>query len=167
MDANTLLHIAREVIARVPMCFAITVDPNGEANARIVQPSALSDEWSVRFMTDRRSRKVEEIERSGRMTLAYQDDPGGAYVTLIGQAKIIGDVAVKEAVWKPASFRWHPGGPTDPNVVLIEFSTDRIELWSSPHGVTPDPAKGLWAAFLVREAAGWRHGTTGRHSTAT
>jgi hypothetical protein len=30
------------------------------------------------------------------------------------------------------------GGPTDPNVVLIDFIADRIELWSSMHGVT-DP----------------------------
>ena len=54
------------------MCFAITVDQDGDANARVVQASQLSEDWTVRFMTDRRSRKVEEIERSGKMTLAYQ-----------------------------------------------------------------------------------------------
>jgi hypothetical protein len=31
------------------------------------------------------------------------------------------------------------GGPTDPNVVLIDFVADRIELWSSMHGVAPVP----------------------------
>ena len=49
------------------MCFAITVDQDGDANARVVQASQLSEDWTVRFMTDRRSRKVEEIERSGKM----------------------------------------------------------------------------------------------------
>jgi general stress protein 26 len=150
MDANDLLKIAREIIAKVPMCFAITVDQNGEANARVVQTAQLSEQWTVRYTTDRRSRKVREIERSGKMTLAYQFDPANEYVTLIGRA-----------IWQPSSFRWYPGGPNDPNVVLIDFVTDRIELWSSHHGVLPDPAKGLWAAALTRESSGWRcHATS-------
>jgi general stress protein 26 len=161
MDANDLLKIAREIIAKVPMCFAITVDQNGEANARVVQTAQLSDQWTVRYTTDRRSRKVREIERSGKMTLAYQFDPANEYVTLIGRATIIDDPEIKNAIWQPSRFRWYPGGPNDPNVVLIDFVTDRIELWSSHHGVLPDPAKGLWAAALTRESSGWRcHATS-------
>ena len=78
MDASDLLQIARDVIAKVPMCFAITVDQNGEANARIIQTSRLTDEWTVRFMTDRRSRKVEEIKQSGRMSTADGKPATGA-----------------------------------------------------------------------------------------
>ena len=69
MDTNDLLQIAKEIIAKVPSCMAITVARNGEANARVVNPKPLSDTWTVRFATDRRSRKSEEIERSGRLTL--------------------------------------------------------------------------------------------------
>ena len=65
MDTHGLLHVAREIIGKVPSCMAITVDRNGEANARVVNPKPLSDAWTVRFATDRRSRKSEEIERSG------------------------------------------------------------------------------------------------------
>ena len=105
MDTGDLLQIARDVITKVPMCFAITVYQSGEANARIVQTSRLTDEWTVGFMTDRRSWKVEEIEQSGRMTLAYQLDAEGSYATLIGRATIIDDVAVKQGIWQPHSFR--------------------------------------------------------------
>jgi general stress protein 26 len=162
MDANHLLTVAREIIAKVPRCFAITVDQNGEANARVVQTAELSDQWTVRYTTDRRSRKVREIERSGKMTLAYQFDPANEYVTLVGRATIIDDIEYKNARWQPASFRWHPGGPNDPNVVVIDFVTDRIELWSSQHGLIPDRTKGLWAAALTREPSGWRcHSTSG------
>jgi pyridoxine/pyridoxamine 5'-phosphate oxidase len=65
MDTHGLLYVAREIIGKVPSCMAITVDRNGEANARVVNPKPLSDAWTVRFATDRRSRKSEEIERSG------------------------------------------------------------------------------------------------------
>jgi general stress protein 26 len=115
----------------------------------------------LRFLTDRRTRKVGEIARRGRMTLVYYHQAGGAYVTLVGRARIIEDVAVKQEVWRPASLKWHPGGPTDPNVVLVEFVAERIETWNTPGKIIPDAAKGLWAAVLTRDANGWRHaGTT-------
>jgi general stress protein 26 len=165
MRTDALLGIAREIIAQVPACMAITVDRNGDANARVVNPKPLSDAWTVRFATDRRSRKSAEIERSGRLTLAYQYDAGKAYVSLIGRATICNDVAAKTANWKPESYRWHPGGPADPNVVYVDFVADRIELWSSSHGVEPDPVRGLWAASLVREGTGWVQSTTFPGST--
>ena len=161
MIADTLLRLARETVNAVPTCLAITMDSNGDANARAINTSKLTDEWTVRFMTDRRTRKVGEIARTGRMTLVYHHQVGGAYVTLVGRASIIDDVAVKQAIWQPASFKWHPGGPTDPNVVLIEFVAERIETWNTPGQIVPDPTKGLWAAVLTRDADGWHcAGTT-------
>ncbi len=156
MDSGELLRTVRDTIDAVPSCLAITVDQKGDANARVVNPSKLTDQWTVRFMTDRRTRKVGDIERTGRMTLAYQHDAGGAYVSLVGRAEIIDDVAVKTAIWQPHSFKWHPGGPTDPNVVLVEFTAERIETWNSPRNVIPDPRLGLWAAVLVPDGSGWR-----------
>jgi len=76
VHVDTLLKIARAVVDKVPACMAITVDENGCANARVVNPKPVSDTWTVRFVTDRRSRKSAEIERSGCLTLAYQFDAG-------------------------------------------------------------------------------------------
>ena len=111
MDTDGLLHVAREIIAKVPLCMAITVDRNGDAHARVVQVKPLSDAWTVRFATDLRSRKAQQIQRNSRLTLAYQYDPGNAYVSLIGHAIINNDVPAKKANWRPESYRWHPGGP--------------------------------------------------------
>jgi hypothetical protein len=104
---------------------------------------------------------TEQLLRIAR-EIAYQVSADNEYVTLVGPAAIVDDVAIKTAIWRPASYKWHPGGPADPNVVLIDFTADRIELWSSRHGVVPDPAKGLWAAALTREGAGWRYHATAR-----
>jgi general stress protein 26 len=160
MRTDELLRIAREIIANVPACMAITVDRNGDANARVVNPQPLSDTWTVRFPTHRLSRKSAEIEQSGRLTLAYQYDAGGAYVSLIGRATVGEDVAAKIANWNALADKWFPGGPTDPNVVRVDFTAERIELWSAPQGVVPDPVRGLWAAVLVREGSGWVQSTT-------
>lgn len=160
MRTDALLRIAREIVANVPACMAITVDRNGDANARVVNPKPLSDTWTVRFPTDRRSRKSAEIEQSGRLTLAYQYDAGGAYVSLIGRATIVEDVAAKIAGWNALADKWFPGGPTDPNVVSVDFVAERIELWSAPEAVVPDPVRGLWAVVLVRGESGWVQSTT-------
>ena len=93
MEIGALLAIAREIIGKVQFCFAVTATDNNEANARIIQPGALHEDWSVGFVTDRRCRKVVEMERSGRLTLAYQHDPDRAHVTLVGQPVIMNDVA--------------------------------------------------------------------------
>ena len=109
MRTEALLQIAREIIAKVPACMAITVDQNGDANARVVNPKPLSEAWTVRFATDRRSRKSAEIEQSGRLTLAYQYDAEKAYVALIGRAAIREDVAAKTAGWRADSSKWFQG----------------------------------------------------------
>lgn len=158
MQTDKLLNIARETIERVPLCFAITVD-NAVAHARIVQPSKLAGDWSVRFLTSRRCRKIDEMQRTGHLTLAYQYDPEGAYVTLEGRPTLIDDVDAKRALWKKDSDRWFTGGPEDPTVVVVELRTERIELWSSGHDVIPEP-RGLSAAVLERDGEGWRYGKT-------
>ena len=165
MDTATLLAIARETIDKVPLCFAITVAENGEANARVVQTGKLRDDWSVGFMTERYCRKVLEIERTGRLTLAYQYDPEKSYVTLIGRPVIIDDVALKRSVWNPNADRWHPGGPDDPNVVIVRLITERIEIWSSGRDVMPEP-KGFSAAVLERDGLAWRYSTTSQGTVA-
>ena len=100
MRTAELLLIARETIDKVPFCFAITVADHDVANARVVLPGKLGNDWQVQFITDRRCRKVREMERSGRLTLAYQYDPEGAYVILLGRPKLMEDVEVKRTLWQ-------------------------------------------------------------------
>lgn len=161
MDIDDLLRAARETIAGLDLCFAITAAESGEINARIIQVGRPHDDWSVRFMTDRRCRKVREIERSGRLTLAYQNVPDRAYVTLIGCATATEDVAARRAVWRPETYRFHPGGPEDPNNVLVVFRTDRIELYSTAREVRLEPL-GFTAAVLVRSGSEWRSARSSR-----
>jgi hypothetical protein len=112
----------------------------------------------LRFCTSRRTRKVADIERTGNLTIAYATDT--VHVSLVGKASINDDVATKQAGWTEAGYRWFPKGPTDPDVVYVEFRVDQIEIWSSSHGLLPDPAVGLWAYQLIRTPAGWSPRTT-------
>lgn len=156
LHSDDLLRIAREMVDKVRFCFAVTTSEDGRANARVVEPGKLGKDWRVRFITNRESRKFGEIERSGRLLLAYQHDPDSAYVTLDGPATIIDDVEVKRSVWTEDADTWFPGGPEDPGVVLIELLTTRIELWSAAQGVMP----GIGAAVLDRNGDMWTSSDT-------
>ena len=155
-DVTELLEIARQTIAKVRFCFAVTHTGTGGLNARVVEPAKVDDTWHTWFMTSRSSRKVAELEECSHLLLGYQYDPEGTCVTLHGTATINGDVAVKKSVWTEDSDRWFPGGPSDPDVVIIEFRTERIELWSSKHGVMP----GFGSARLDRRGGEWIYSTT-------
>jgi general stress protein 26 len=159
METERLLDLARKLIGELTFCVAVTQGEGGDANARIVQPRPLGPDWSVDVITNRRCRKVREIERTGRMTLLYQHDAERSYVCLVGRAEIVEDVELKRAIWTPAHNRWNPGGPEDPATVFARLTTERIELWSAVHGVLPEP-QGYSAALLERDGAGWRYSTT-------
>jgi general stress protein 26 len=159
MQTDLLLTIARETINEVTYCFAVTAAENGEANARIIQPRKLQDDWTVDFTTSRRCRKYRELTNSGRVTLAYQYDPDKAYVCLAGPVAIIDDVELKRSRWSPEADRWYPKGPEDPDGTIFRLVTERIELWSAVRGVMPEP-KGLSAAVLVRDNGGWQYCAT-------
>lgn len=156
MDTDRLLALARKLVEELTFCVAVTQGEKGELNARVVQPLPLQEDWTVNLLTNRRCRKVREIERTGRMTLLYQHDADKSYVTLVGRATIEEDRGLKRAVWTPGHARWNPGGPDDPATVFARLVPDRIELWSAVHDVMPPPM-GYSAALLLREGAGWRY----------
>lgn len=158
METDQILKAAREIVGSVKTALAITVDPSGIAQARGVWTGPLGSDWTLRFCTSRRTRKVADVERTGHLTIAYATDT--AHVSLVGQAHINDDVATKQAGWTEAGYRWHPKGPTDPDVVYVEFTVEQIEIWSSSHGLLPNPAIGLWAYQLIRTPEGWRQRTT-------
>jgi len=113
VNSEPMLNLARKLIGEVTFCVAVTQGDGGDANARIVQPRPLGGDWSVDVLTNRRCRKVREVERTGRLTLLYQHDKDRSYVSLIGPARIVDDVDFKRSVWTEAHYRWNPGGPED------------------------------------------------------
>ena len=159
MDVDRLLELARTLIGDLTFCVAATPGEDGDVSARIVQPLPLREDWTVDTMTNRRCRKVREIERSGRMTLLYQHDRDRSYVCLMGRAEIVEDVALKRSIWRPAHDRWNSGGPENPDTVFMRLITDRIELWSAVHDVLPAP-EGYSAAVLLRDGERWRYAAT-------
>lgn len=159
MDIDELLILARKLVDDATYCVGATVAEDGGANARVLQPMKVQDDWTVNVLTNRRCRKVREVQRSGKITLLYQSDDGRSYACLGGPAEIVDDREMKRATWTPFHDRFNPTGPEDPATVYVRLKTERIELWSIEGGVTPEPF-GYSAGVLVRDAGGWKYEAT-------
>jgi general stress protein 26 len=155
MTPERLLETARSVIALAECCFLVTLGESGHPNARFMQPFEPDEEFRIRFGAGAGARKVSEIRRDPRATAAYGYAPGGAYVTLIGTARVDDDPARRRKYWRESFRDYWPDGPEGSDYLLIEFVPARLEIMDIRRSVAPDPF-GLKPAVLVRGEEGWR-----------
>ena len=90
-DASRVLEAARATMKAASNCFLITLDDSGQPQARLMAPFDPDPAMNVWLATNRKTRKVEQIRKNPRVTLAYHDAAGPGYVTLIGRARLVDD----------------------------------------------------------------------------
>lgn len=147
------LRIARETLRRTEFCFFITRGAAGEANARVLQPSAPRNDFTIWFGTSPGSRKVAELKRDDRVTLTYES-PGKGFVSLTGRASVHSELALRRRWWRDTWYAFFPDGPETDDFAVVKFEPSRIEVLHFPARLTPAPF-GLKPAILVRDGQGW------------
>ncbi|MBS1827688.1 MAG: pyridoxamine 5'-phosphate oxidase family protein [Acidobacteria bacterium] len=150
---DRVLEAARAVMESAEFCFLITVDASTEPHARLMQPFPPDAQMHVWFGTNPASRKVAQIRKNPRTTLAYYDKAGPNYVTLSGTSRIADAPAERRKNWRKEWEAFFPGGPEGANYVVIEFIPQRIELISATHKIAVEPASP--PAILYRTRSGW------------
>ena len=154
-ETARVLEAARATMKAASNCFLITLDDSGQPQARLMAPFDPDPTMNVWLATNRKTRKVEQIRKNPRATLAYHDTVGQGYVTLIGKARLVDDLVERRRRWKPEWKDFYPGGPEDADYLLIQFTTERIEVMSIGRHVADAP-QGWQPAVLVRQGSGWR-----------
>lgn len=150
-----LLEITRMVMEEAAFCFLMSSDASGAINARLMQPFPPESDLVVCFGASEASRKVQELQRDPRATIAYQLLAEGAYVTLLGRATLEMDVAVRERYWRESFAAFWPEGPVQGDYAVLRFEPERIEVMHLEKEVAPEP-RGLQPAVLVKEDGVWR-----------
>lgn len=154
ITSELVLEATRASMRSVKYCFLITLSESGEPHARLVQPFGPEQDLTVWMGTWAKSRKVHEIQRDGRVTLAFYDDEDTAYVTLLGSAHVESDIEKRRKYWREEWIGFLPEGPEGDDYVLIKFVPSRIEAMSFGRGILPKPY-GLRPAVLVRSEESW------------
>jgi general stress protein 26 len=152
-DVERMLAGARNIVASVQYCWLVS--PSDESvRARPMGrllPREHDDDWTIRFLTDLRSRKIADLRHTSTVGLIFQDDGDGAFANFTGAARLIEDVSEIRAFWKEAYARYFPTEKDRANASFIEVRIERMELWI--RGVTPEPF-GLHATILQRDPKG-------------
>ncbi len=154
-ELKQILEATLSTMKTEQYCFLITLDPSGQPQARMVEAVSIEPDLRVWIITSPETRKVGEIRRDKRATMAFSDNKGEGYATLIGQARLNNDVNRKKTIWKFQYGAFFPGGAEGNDSILIEFIPHRIEIMHFHLKV------GIWPwtlepAVLVREGESWR-----------
>jgi general stress protein 26 len=157
VEVSRLLAGAAKAIASVRYCWLLTEAEMGGASARpmgrvLADPD--NNHWTIRLVTDGRSRKACDIRRADKVGLIFQHDPDAAFVALTGRAALLERASEVRRFWKAAYDVYFPSEADRANAAFVEVNVERMELWI--RGVTPEPF-GLHPTVLERDAGGtWR-----------
>ena len=115
----------------MPVGMMTTYGPEGPRSVPMarqeVDPSA--EMW---FISASDTRHVEDIRTNPQVSVTFSSRD--SWVAVVGRAEVVDDTAKLEDLWNTFAEAWLPGGPEDPNAVLIRVDVDRAEYWDSPGG---------------------------------
>lgn len=90
------------------------------------------DENTIWFFADRAAHAEADIRRDPRACIAFADPRDQTYVSLTGRVSLHEDESLKKDLWNMGVDVYFPGGPENPEVVLIGFEPEEGEYWDSP-----------------------------------
>lgn len=128
-ERQDIIAAARAIIKADPVAAFVTVDPLGRPRVRSVNTSSPASTMAIWVATRPGTRKVDQIQENASVTLFYNNDSEGNYVSIMGQAVLHKDKEFIEAN-NPFSVEWtdqfFPEFPE--NMVLIEIKPVWMEV---------------------------------------
>ena len=149
------LAIAREIMKEADYCFFMTHGESGEINARLMHPFEPDGEFNVWLGASPNSRKVREILKQSKVTLAFINPRSTAYVTIVGAAALDSSLDLKRKYWRSYWSDMYSGGPDQDDYILIKITPSRIEFMNFTNAALPQPY-GLKPNGVERKDGVWK-----------
>lgn len=83
----------------------------------------------IRLVISRMGERKEGLPKKSRLKAGLCYDKDGASVCLRGTVEIINDVNIRREKWQDWYINHFPGGPADPNYVLLRFVGAEATIW--------------------------------------
>jgi general stress protein 26 len=126
-DRQRLVELMRDM----PVAMFTTFGAEGPRTVPMarqdVEPDA--EMW---FISGRSTGPVAALERNAQVALSFSSR--SAWVALTGTATVVDDTEKLKELWSSFTEAWLPGGPEDPEAVLIKVDVERAEFWDTPGG---------------------------------
>jgi general stress protein 26 len=105
--------------------------PEGGLHAHplTTQNKELGPKGLLYFFVSRKTELGQRLRADGNVGLSYADPNKDVWVSVSGTARISEDRDAIERLFNPMAKAWFPGGPTDPDLELVEVHIDHAEYW--------------------------------------
>ena len=112
--------------------FLTTTTPEGKLTSRPMALQEVEFDGDLWFFAEQSAEWLTHVSRSPQVNVGVGS--GGTWVSLTGEAVVVGDVAKKKELWNSGVEAWLPQGPEDPSVVLVKVNGDSAEYWDAAGG---------------------------------
>ncbi len=134
-----ILSAATELMRTARFCTFVTLDGEGQPEARVMEPFAPDADMTVWMATNASTRKVSQIRANPRVTLLYFDQAHNAWVALTGRADLVSDPAEKAKRWNEGWSGFYKNRNLGDDYLLIRVKATRLEILDPGRGMNPDP----------------------------
>ena len=101
------------------------------AHPLTTQNKSLDEGATLYFFISKKSELARALQSDGTVNVSYAEPKKDSYVSISGQAGIVEDQAKKDELFNTFAKAWFPGGPTDPDLGLLEVHIGHAEYWDS------------------------------------
>lgn len=93
------------------------------------QNKHLGEKGVLYFFVSRSTELGQRLRTDDNVNVSYADPHKDLYVSITGRAVVSEDRDAKERLFNPMARAWFPGGPTDPDLELVEVHITHAEYW--------------------------------------
>lgn len=126
MNSN-IFEKANQIIRTSDAAYLGVIDENGYPSVSTVSVIKPENIFETYFSTNIGGNKEKRLSKNNRASICYRD--GGNNITLVGEAEILTDQPTKSKYWLDWFKDHYSGGETDPNYIIVKFTTKRVSLW--------------------------------------
>ncbi|HEV7577831.1 MAG TPA: pyridoxamine 5'-phosphate oxidase family protein [Caldimonas sp.] len=104
---------------------------NGHLHARpmATQNRSLEADDSLWFFMSKQGDPVRDLKTQPMVGVVYANPSSDTYVSVSGTAAMLEDSAKKRQLWSKSAEAWFPGGPTDPDLALVQVQIIHANYW--------------------------------------
>jgi len=135
-DEQKIINLSKKTIKETYFGTLITVDKKGQPRARVMEPFEPDNNFIIWLATNPKSRKVTQLKNNSTATLHYFDKSNLSYVSLMGNAFLVNDDAIKSQKFKDGWDKFYKNQKED--YLLIKFIPYTLELISTSTEFTGD-----------------------------
>lgn len=142
---NKYSKAALQIMNKASTCSLITLDMEGNPEARMMQTLPTKDDFVIWLATKPNTRKIKQIEHNSIVGVYYEDGSNG-YVYLKAFAELVNDISLKRKYWKDSWKSFYPDIESD--MILIRVIPKTIQIVSYEHGIISEELN--WSAPIIK-----------------